>query len=139
MGSDEAWNDAKRDVTALGEQLRQHFEATRGGDEARRAHLQAAVEDLGRAVTEVFDSLGKVLDDPDVRAGSTRAAQSFSQAVAATFAEVGSGLQQALRRSPSQSSQPPPGPSASPPPPGPSASPPPPSTPSSAEEGPTQT
>ena len=98
MGSDEAWNEAKKDVTALGEQLRQHYEATRAGDEDRRAELQAAVEGLGRAVTDVFDSLGKVLDDPEVRAGSSRAAQSFSQAVAATFAEVGSGLQQALRR-----------------------------------------
>ena len=138
MGSDEAWTEAKKDVTALGEQLRQHYDATRAGDEDRRAELQAAVEGLGRAVTDVFDSLGKVLDDPEVRAGSSRAAQSFSQAVAATFAELGGGLQQALRRSGSA----PPSPTAPPQPPPtsgpastPSAPPAPAAPPPSAEEG----
>ena len=98
MSSEEAWSEARRDVTALGEQLRQHYQTGGPEEAAKRAHLDAAVDGLGRAVTDVLDSLGKVLEDPEVRTGSARVAQSFSQAVAATFAEVGAGLQQALLR-----------------------------------------
>jgi hypothetical protein len=98
MSSEQAWNEARRNVTALGEQLRQHYETGGPEEAAKRVHLEAAVDGLGRAVTEVLDSLGKVLDDPEVRTGSAKVAQSFSQAVAVTFAEVGAGLQQALRR-----------------------------------------
>jgi len=98
VSSEEAWSEARRDVTALGEQLRQHYEAGGPEEAAKRAHVEAAVDGLGRAVTNVLDSLGKVLQDPEVRTGSAKVAQSFSQAVAVTFAEVGAGLQQALRR-----------------------------------------
>jgi hypothetical protein len=108
MSSEEAWSEARRDVTALGEHLRQHYETGGLEEAAKRAHLEAAVDGLGRAVTEVLDSLGKVLEDPEVRRGSAKVAQSFSQAVASTFAEVGAGLQQAVRRT--QQPAPPPEP-----------------------------
>ena len=98
MSSERAWTEVKADVTALGEQLKQHYEAGGADDAEKRAQLEAAVDGLGRAVTDVFDSLGKVLQDPEVRAGSSRVAQSFSQAVAATLGEVGSELQKVLQR-----------------------------------------
>ena len=98
MSTEESWNEARRDVTALGEKLKKHYEAGGPEEAAKQAHLEAAVDGLGRAVTEMLDSLGKVLEDPEVRTGSAKVAQSFSQAVAVTFAEAGAGLQQALRR-----------------------------------------
>jgi hypothetical protein len=101
LSSEEAWNEPRKEVAALGEQLRQHYEAS-PQDPAKRAQL----EGLGRAVTEVIDSFGKVLDDPEVRASSTKVAQTFSQAVSATLAEVGAGMQQALRRTPPASPTP---------------------------------
>jgi len=105
LSSEEAWNEPRKEVAALGEQLRQHYEAS-PQDPAKRAQLETAMEGLGRAVTEVIDSFGKVLDDPEVRASSTKVAQTFSQAVSATLAEVGAGMQQALRRTPPASPTP---------------------------------
>lgn len=98
MRSEEAWSEARKDVTELGERLRQHYETGGPEEAAKRAQLEEAMDGLGRAVTDVLDSLGKVLDDPEVRTGSAKVAQSFSQAVASTFAEVGTGLQRSLRR-----------------------------------------
>jgi hypothetical protein len=103
MSSENAWNETRKSVAALGEQLRQHYDAD-SSDPAKRAHLESAMDGLGKAVTDVLDSLGKVLDDPEVRTSSSRVAQSFSQAVAATLAEIGTGMQQALRTKSGQAS-----------------------------------
>jgi hypothetical protein len=44
MSSEEAWSEARRDVTALGEQLRQHYETGGPEEAAKRAHRRAPAD-----------------------------------------------------------------------------------------------
>ena len=86
-----AWEEFQTDMKSLGEEFRRHYESgSHSGD------IETALNNLGKAADEVFSSLGKVTSNPDVRAGSKKAARSFSTALAETFRQVADDLSDAV-------------------------------------------
>ena len=56
-----AWSQFEADMKALREELRRHYEPARSAS----PDLQSALNKLGQAADEVFESLGRATRDPD--------------------------------------------------------------------------
>src|SRR5260370_3026261 len=79
-----AWAQFEADMKALRDELRRHYEPAPSGN----PDLQSALNKLGKAADEVFDSLGRATRDPEVRHGTRKAARSFASALSAPFRDV---------------------------------------------------
>lgn len=95
MSEKTLWDRFQADIDALGDSLRDAYKAAPA--EGARAELKASVDRLQEAADAVFKSIDHVAKDPDVRAGTRRAAASFGEAVAETFRQVADGLAGAVR------------------------------------------
>ena len=96
-----AWAQFEADMKALRDELRRHYEPAPSGN----PDLQSALNKLGKAADEVFDSLGRATRDPEVRDGTRKAARSFGSALAETFRDVADEVAAAVRKkSPEQRS-----------------------------------
>ena len=89
-----AWTQFEADMKALRDDLRRHYEPAASGN----PDLQSALNKLGKAADEVFDSLGRATRDPEVRDGTRKAARSFGSALAETFRDVADEVAAAIRR-----------------------------------------
>jgi len=89
-----AWAQFEADMKALRDELRRHYEAAPPGN----PDLQSALNKLGKAADEVFDSLGRATRDPEVRDGTRKAARSFGSALAETFRDVAEDVAAAMRK-----------------------------------------
>ena len=89
-----AWAQFEADMRALRDELRRHYEPAPSGN----PDLQSALNKLGKAADEVFDSLGRATRDPEVRDGTRKAARSFGSALAETFRDVADEVAAAIRR-----------------------------------------
>src|SRR5260370_19841707 len=89
-----AWAQFEADMKALRDELRRHYEPAPSGS----PDLQSALNKLGKAADEVFDSVGRATRDPEVRDGTRKAARSFGSALAETFRDVADEVAAALRR-----------------------------------------
>jgi hypothetical protein len=89
-----AWTQFEADMKALRDELRRHYEPASSGN----PDLQSALNKLGKAADEVFDSLGRATRDPEVRDGTRKAARSFGSALAETFRDVADEVAAAMRR-----------------------------------------
>ncbi len=89
-----AWAQFEADMKALRDELRRHYESAPSGN----PDLQSALNKLGKAADEVFDSLGRATRDPEVRDGTRKAARSFGSALAETFRDVADEVAAAIRR-----------------------------------------
>jgi hypothetical protein len=89
-----AWAQFETDMKALRDELRRHYEPAPSGN----PDLQSALNKLGKAADEVFDSLGRATRDPEVRDGTRKAARSFGSALAETFRDVADEVAAAIRR-----------------------------------------
>src|SRR6266851_1687408 len=67
-----AWAQFEADMKALRDELRRHYEPAPSGN----PDLQSALNKLGKAADEVFDSLGRATRDPEVRDGTRKARRS---------------------------------------------------------------
>src|SRR5260370_15526947 len=102
-----AWAQFEADMKALRDELRRHYAPAPSGN----PDLQSALNKLGKAADEVFDSLGRATRDPEVRDGTRKAARSFGSALAETFRDVADEVAAARRRGDAPPSVPPRGPS----------------------------
>ncbi len=89
-----AWAQFEADMKALRDELRRHYDPAPSGN----PDLQSALNKLGKAADEVFDSLGRATRDPEVRDGTRKAARSFGSALAETFRDVADEVAAAIRR-----------------------------------------
>jgi len=89
-----AWAQFEADMKALRDELRRHYAPAPSGN----PDLQSALNKLGKAADEVFDSLGRATRDPEVRDGTRKAARSFGSALAETFRDVADDVAAAIRR-----------------------------------------
>ncbi len=89
-----AWTQFEADMKALRDELRRHYEPAPSGS----PDLQSALNKLGQAADEVFESLGRATRDPEVRDGTRKAARSFGSALAETFRDVADEVAAAIRR-----------------------------------------
>jgi ElaB/YqjD/DUF883 family membrane-anchored ribosome-binding protein len=91
--SQEAWDRFQADMKSLGDQLRKQYES----GAADRVDLKAALNKLGQAADEVFDSLGKAAKDSGMRENTEKAARSFGAALAETFRDLADELADAVK------------------------------------------
>jgi hypothetical protein len=92
----EAWDRFQADVKVLAGELRRNYD---DADDAKKtAEINRSLRQLGQAADEFFESLDTATRDPEVRAGTKRAARSFGSALAETFREVSDELEKAFRR-----------------------------------------
>jgi len=89
-----AWTQFEADMKALRDDLRRHYEPAPSGS----PDLQSALNKLGQAADEVFESLGHATRDPEVRDGTRKAARSFGSALAETFRDVADEVAAAMRK-----------------------------------------
>src|SRR5260370_38358743 len=88
-----AWAQFEADMKALRDELRRHYEPAPSGS----PDLQSALNKLGKAADEVFDSVARATRDPEVRDGTRKAARSFSSALAVPVRHVADEVAAALR------------------------------------------
>lgn len=84
-------------MSELGRLLRQHYSAQPAGGAGDKAEVEASLKRLQEAADALFQSVSKVAQEPEVRAGTERAARAFGSAIAETFKEVGDHLDRAVR------------------------------------------
>jgi len=89
-----AWAQFEADMKTLRDELRRHYEPAPAGN----PDLQSALNKLGQAADEVFESLGRATRDPEVRDGTRKAARSFGSALAETFRDVADEVAAAVRK-----------------------------------------
>jgi ElaB/YqjD/DUF883 family membrane-anchored ribosome-binding protein len=91
--SKEAWDRFQDDMKAVADQLRKQYEA----GAAERVDIKAALNKLGDAADEVFESLGRATRDSEIRSNTEKAARSFGAALAETFREIADEITEAVR------------------------------------------
>lgn len=92
----DAWSQFQADMKSLGSELRRHYESS--GDTEKSAEINRSLKQLGEAADAFFTSLDTASRDPEVRAGTRRAARSFGSALRETLREVGDELDKAFRQ-----------------------------------------
>src|SRR5579864_8334568 len=94
--SKQAWERFQGDMKTLAEELRRQY---KDASPEKTADLNRSLEQLRKGAEAVFDSLGTVSRDPEVRDRTRRAARSFGSALGETFREVGDEVEKAFRKS----------------------------------------
>lgn len=90
--SKQAWEQVGRDLSDLGRRVRHHYQQQTGPGQAApadRRKVDAALRDLAESLDQALTALGDAIRDPEFGAQSKKAAESLSDALSATFAEVG--------------------------------------------------
>jgi len=92
----EAWDRFQADVKTLAGELRRNYGDA--DDKKKTAEISRSVRQLSQAAETFFETLGTATRDPEVRASTKQAAQSFGSALSQTFREVGGELDKAWRQ-----------------------------------------
>jgi hypothetical protein len=89
--SKQAWDQVGRDLSDLGRRVRQHYQQPGPGQAAPadRRKVEDALRELRDSLEQAFTALGDAVRDPEFGAQTKKAADSLSDALSATFAEVG--------------------------------------------------
>jgi hypothetical protein len=89
--SKQAWDQVGRDLSELGRRVRQHNQQQPGPGQAApadRRKVEDALRELTDSLDKAFTALGDAVRDPEFGAQTKKAADSLSDALSATFAEV---------------------------------------------------
>jgi hypothetical protein len=89
--SKQAWDQVGRDLSDLGRRVRDHYQQPTDPGHAApadRRKVDAALRDLADSLDQAFSALGDAVRDPEFGAQTKKAADSLSDALSATFAEV---------------------------------------------------
>ena len=89
--SKQAWDQVGRDLSDLGRRVRQHYKQKPGPEQpapADRRKVDDALRELADSLDRAFTALGDAVRDPEFGAQTKKAADSLSDALSATFAEV---------------------------------------------------
>ena len=93
--SKQAWEQVGRDLNDLGRRVRDHYQQQAGPDQAApadRRRVEDALRNLRESLDQAFTALGDAVRDPEFGAQTKKAADSLSDALSATFAEVSERL-----------------------------------------------
>ncbi len=122
------WSDVGSRFSALGQNLRTHFDQARTtapadaspADAAAAAadndRVREALHKLGDALDGVIDAVGSAVKDPAVKADVKQVGSALSNALSSSFAEVSDDLRKAFRRATHHDGEGPPAPADPPPP-----------------------
>jgi formiminotetrahydrofolate cyclodeaminase len=89
--SKEAWDRVGQDFSALGRQVKQHYEQRERSEQeapADKRKVDDALQRLSNELDQAFTALGQAIRDPQFGEQTKKAAESLSDALTATFAEV---------------------------------------------------
>jgi hypothetical protein len=89
--SKQAWDQVGRDLSDLGRRVRDRYQQQPGAGQAApadRRKVDAALRDLAASLDQAFTALGDAVRDPEFGAQTKKAADSLSDALSVTFAEV---------------------------------------------------
>jgi len=89
--SKQAWDQVGQDLSDLGRRVRDHYKQQPGREQpapADRRKVDAALRELADSLDQAFTALGDAVRDPEFGAQTKKAADSLSDALSATFAEV---------------------------------------------------
>ena len=90
--SKEAWDRVGQDFSALGRQVKQHYEEQARSEQdpppADRRKVDEALRQLSDSLEQAFSALGEAIRDPQFGEQTRKAAGSLSDALTSTFAEA---------------------------------------------------
>jgi hypothetical protein len=88
--SKQAWEQVGRDLSDLGRRVQQRYQqpSSEQPAPADRRKVEDALRDLRESLDQAFTALGDAVRDPEFGAQTKKAADSLSNALSATFAEV---------------------------------------------------
>jgi hypothetical protein len=88
--SKQAWEQVGRDLSDLGRRVQERYQQPSPGQPAPadRRKVEDALRDLRESLDQAFTTLGDAVRDPEFGAQTKKAADSLSNALSATFAEV---------------------------------------------------
>jgi hypothetical protein len=90
--SKEAWDRVGQDFSALGRQVKQHYEQRARSEQdpppADQRKVDEALRQLSDSLEQAFSALGQAIRDPQFGEQTKKAAGSLSDALTATFAEA---------------------------------------------------
>ena len=101
-----AWDDVGAGCTELGGKLKTHFEQVRQDDDAQATE---ALRKLVDAVGDAFEAVGHAARDPGMRAEARKVAGTLTNALGATFADMGDEVRKVFKRDAAPGETPPPG------------------------------
>jgi hypothetical protein len=93
--SRQAWDQVGRDLSELGRRVRQHYQQKPAPEQpapADRRKVDAALRELTDSLDRAFTALGDAVRDPEFGTQTKKAADSLSDALSTTFAEVSERL-----------------------------------------------
>lgn len=90
-----AWDDVGTGCTELGGKLRTHFEQVRHDDATEATE---ALRKLVDAVGDAFEAVGHAARDPSMRTEARKVAGTFTNALGATFTDVGDEVRKRFTR-----------------------------------------
>ncbi|HYY82468.1 MAG TPA: hypothetical protein VFD04_25275 [Actinomycetes bacterium] len=104
--SRQEWDRVGKDLSDLGRRVRQHYQRQPGAEHqepADRRKVEDALREVADSLDQAFTAIGDAVRDPEFGEATKKAANSLSDALSATFADLG------LRRSGPDRGQRPPG------------------------------
>jgi len=97
----QAWNEVASEFSGLGLKLKLHLEAARADRDAQDDvghRVVPALDRLARAIDDAFDAVGEAAKDEAVREDVRKVGRTLSDALGATFSEVGDDLNRFMER-----------------------------------------
>jgi hypothetical protein len=85
-------------MRSLSRLLREHYSSRPA--EGDKADVEASLRRMQEAADSLFRSLKEVATEPEVRAGTEKAARAFGTALAETFQEIADQLDKTVRNKP---------------------------------------
>lgn len=106
----ESWKDVAGKAEALGLKLKLHLEQEQDAEQTEReaGDTKALVDDLGRKLTDAFESFGNAAKDPAVREDVKDMGRLFKDALVDTFHAVGAEVSSRTSSTDSSTDAPPP-------------------------------
>jgi hypothetical protein len=90
-----SWEHFQEEMRSLSRLLREHY-SSRPVDGAK-ADVEASLRQMQHAADSLFQSLKSVAHEPEVRAGTEKAARAFGAALAESFQGIADELDKAVR------------------------------------------
>ena len=101
----DSWKNVATKAEALGLKLKLHLEQEQDDEHAARAEgdTKALIDELGRKITDAFDSFGNAAKDPAVHEDVKDVGRLFKDALVTTFHAVGAEVQSRKSGAPGES------------------------------------
>jgi len=95
----EKWDEVGNRFAALGQRVKDQFDARSAFGEEEKAEVESALRRLGDALDNAFNAIGDTMRDPGIRDELKGIAVAMGEAMSTTFREVADEIDQRIKRS----------------------------------------